>query len=79
MSNKHFKSSAYDGKKGMTVEVRGGNVDGAIRLLSRRLKQEGVMRELRARTFYEKPSTKKRRKHAEACARWKKQQSKEDR
>lgn len=77
MSNKHFKSS-FEGKKGLTIEVRGGNVEGAIRLLSRRIKQEGIMRELRARTFYEKPSTEKRRKHAEAVSRWRKQQSKEE-
>ncbi len=77
MSNKHFKSS-FEGKKGMTVDVRNGNVEGAIRLLSRRIKQEGLMRELRARSFYEKPSTEKRRKHAEAVARWRKQQAKED-
>jgi small subunit ribosomal protein S21 len=77
VSNNHFKSS-FEGKKGLTVEVRGGNVEGAIRLLSRRIKQEGIMRELRARTFYEKPSTKKRRKHAEAVSRWRKAQSKLD-
>jgi small subunit ribosomal protein S21 len=78
VSNKHFKSS-FEGKKGLTVEVRNGNVEGAVRLLSRRLKQEGIMRELRARSFYEKPSTKKRRKHAEAVSRWRKQLAKDDR
>ncbi len=72
--NKHIYG--FDGKKGMTVEVRNGNVEGAIRLLSRRIKQEGIMRELRARSFYEKPSEKRRRKHAEAISRWKKQQNK---
>ncbi len=75
---KHFKSS-FEGKKGLTVDVRGGNIEGAIRLLTRKVKQEGIMRELRARSFYEKPSTKRRRKHAEAVSRWKKQQqSKEE-
>ncbi len=73
---KHFKS--FDGKKGLTVEVRNGNVEGAIRLLSRRIKQEGIMRELRARSYYEQPSVKKRRKHAEAISRWRKAQSKLD-
>lgn len=74
---KHFKSS-FEGKKGLTVEVRNGNIEGAIRLLTRRVKQEGLMRELRARTYYEKPSIKRRRKHAEAVSRWKKQQGKEE-
>ena len=73
---KHFKT--FDNKKGLSVEVRNGNVEGAIRLLSRRIKQEGIMRELRARSFYEKPSEKRRRKHAEAISRWRKQQVKEE-
>lgn len=74
-SKKHVGS--FEGKKGLTVEVRHGNIEGAIRLLSRRIKQEGIMRELRARSYYEKPSEKKRRKHAEAVSRWKKIQGKE--
>lgn len=74
-SKKH--NGSFDGKKGLTVEVRNGNIEGAIRLLSRRIKQEGIMRELRARSYYEKPSEKKRRKHAEAVSRWKKVQSRE--
>jgi len=74
-SKKHVGS--FEGKKGLTVEVRNGNIEGAIRLLSRRIKQEGIMRELRARSYYEKPSEKKRRKHAEAVSRWKKIQGKE--
>lgn len=75
MTKKH---TTFEGKKGLTVEVRGGNIDGAIRLLSRRVKQEGIIRELRARSFYEKPSVKRRRKKAEAISRWKKLQSKEE-
>lgn len=67
---KHFKS--FGEKRGLSVEVRNGNVEGAIRILTRKVKQEGVMRELRARSFYEKPSEKKRRKHAEAVSRWRK-------
>ncbi len=74
--SKHFKSS--DGKRGLTIEVRNGNIEGAIRLLSRRIKQEGLMRELRARTYFEQPSAKRRRKHAEAVSRWRKVQSKEE-
>lgn len=77
MSNKHFKTP-FEGKRGLTVEVRGSNVEGAIRLLTRRVKQEGIMREVRQRSFYEKPSVVRRRKHAEAIARWRKVQNKEE-
>lgn len=51
---------------GLFVEVRNGNVDKAIRLLNRKVKQEGIIREVRARQAYEKPSDKRRRKAAES-------------
>jgi small subunit ribosomal protein S21 len=68
--NKH--GGSFEGKRGLTVEVRNGNVEGAIRLLTRKVKQEGLMRELRARSYYEKPSDRRRRERAEAKARWRK-------
>lgn len=70
--------TGFEGLKGMAVDVRNGNFDAALRLFSRKVKREGLMRELRERTFYEKPSTVRRRKHAEAIARWRKTQRKED-
>lgn len=57
------KSSA---SRGLMVEVRNNNVDKAIRLLSRKVKQEGILRELRQKQFFEKPSVKRRRKIAES-------------
>jgi len=48
------------------VEVRGGNLEYAIRQLKKRLQMDGVKRELKRREYYEKPSIKKRRKQAEA-------------
>jgi small subunit ribosomal protein S21 len=56
-------------KAGLTVEVRNNNIDKAIRVLNRKVKQEGIIRDVRAKQFYEKPSTKRRRKHAEATRR----------
>ncbi|HEX2276899.1 MAG TPA: 30S ribosomal protein S21 [Candidatus Tectomicrobia bacterium] len=37
-------------------------LDKALRLLKRKLAKDGTWRELKARTFYEKPSVKKRRR-----------------
>ncbi|RZK44063.1 MAG: 30S ribosomal protein S21 [Hymenobacter sp.] len=45
----------------MYVEVRNNNVDRAIRLLKRKLVEEGVFRTLQEKRFYEKPSDRKRR------------------
>lgn len=74
---KHMKTG-FEGKKGMCVDVRGGNFDGALRLFSRKVKREGLMRELRARDFFEKPSTIRRRKAAEAVSRARKNSRRED-
>lgn len=61
-------------KRGLSVEVRNNNVDKAVRLLNKLVKQEGIIRELRAKQYYEKPSTARRRKKAEAVRRAQRQQ-----
>ncbi|MDF3127816.1 30S ribosomal protein S21 [Kiritimatiellaeota bacterium B1221] len=56
----------------MPVEVKlkkGESVDRAMRRLKKLLDKEGTMRELRARSHYEKPSERKRKKSASARAR----------
>lgn len=53
-------------KRGLMVEVRNNNIEKAIRVLNRKVKLEGIIREVRQRQYYEKPSVAKRRKHAEA-------------
>ena len=45
---------------GLKIEVRNGNVEQAMRVMKRKLMKEGVMKELRARESYEKPSEKKK-------------------
>ena len=64
----HYKGS-FENKRGLAVEVRNNNIEGAIRLLGKKVKQEGLIREIRQRQYYEKPSTVRRREHAEAVAR----------
>lgn len=52
------------------VKVRKGEtIDKAIRRLKKKLDREGIMRELRARRHYEKPSEQRRRKEARARSR----------
>jgi small subunit ribosomal protein S21 len=60
----------------ITVEVRKGNVEQAMRVLKRKVQKEGLIKELRARQSYEKPSAKKRRKKKEMIANYKKEQKK---
>jgi small subunit ribosomal protein S21 len=72
------KNGPFENKRGLAVDVRNNNVEGAIRILGRKVKQEGLIREIRARQFYEKPSTVRRRKRAEAVARHKKNLSRQE-
>jgi small subunit ribosomal protein S21 len=56
----------------MPVDVKlkkGESVERAMRRLKKKLDKEGTMRELRARSHYEKPSERKRKKSARARAR----------
>lgn len=53
----------------MQVSVRENNVDQALRALKKKLQREGVFREMKLRTAYEKPSEKKARQKAEAIRR----------
>lgn len=53
----------------MKVIVRNGDVNQALRVVKRKLQQEGVFREMRNREAYEKPSDKRRREKGEAVRR----------
>ena len=38
------------------VQVRNNNVEKAIRVLKKKIQKDGMMRELRQRQYYEKPT-----------------------
>jgi small subunit ribosomal protein S21 len=60
----------------LRIEVRNNDVGQALRVLKRKLQKEGVFKEMRARTAYEKPSERRRRERGEAVRRWKKAERK---
>lgn len=57
--------------KGFEVRiiVRNDNVGQALKVLKRKLQQEGVIREMRRKEAYEKPSDKRRREKNQALRR----------
>ena len=57
----------------MQVIVRDNNVDQALKVLKKKLQREGVFREMKRRSFFEKPSEKKVREKAEGIRRARKQ------
>ena len=60
----------------ITIQVRNGNLEQALRVLKKKSQKVGLLKELKARQYYEKPSEKKRRKKKEGIANYKKKQSK---
>ncbi|MEK6725211.1 MAG: 30S ribosomal protein S21 [Deltaproteobacteria bacterium] len=50
----------------MDIKVYGNDVEKAIKMLKRKLQNDGLFRDLKTRSFYEKPSEKKKRKQREA-------------
>lgn len=53
----------------MQVLVRDNNVDQALRVLKKKLQREGVLKEMKQRRSFEKPSEKRIREKAEAVRR----------
>jgi small subunit ribosomal protein S21 len=50
----------------LEVKVHDGQVEKALKILKRQMAKEGLLKELKKRKFYEKPSVKKKRKQQEA-------------
>jgi small subunit ribosomal protein S21 len=52
-----------------SVRVVDGNVEKALRKFKKRIQESGLLDDLRAREFYEKPTTERKRKKGAAQAR----------
>ena len=44
----------------ITVQVRNGNLEKAMRVLKKKVQKEGIVKEIKERQFYTKPSEKRR-------------------
>ena len=60
----------------MQVVVKNGNVERAMRTLKKKLQKEGLLRELKQKQYFEKPSAKRKRKKAEGIKRYKRAEKK---
>jgi small subunit ribosomal protein S21 len=59
--------------KGTGITVREGeNINVSLRRFKRKMEEAGTLDTLRAKEFYEKPTTERKRKKGAAKARWKK-------
>jgi small subunit ribosomal protein S21 len=76
MIMKYNKYNKEREKDGMTVEVRNGNVDKALRILKKKLIADGFFQEMRERTFYESKGTKRRKAKDASTRRYKRKMQK---
>ena len=64
----------YKKSKGTGVTVKDGeNINQALRRFKRKIEDAGTLETLRAKEFYEKPTTERKRKKGAAKSRWRKQ------
>lgn len=63
--------------KPLEVEVR-DSVEKALKILKQKMAKEGVLQEVKRRRFYEKPSSKKKRKEREAIKRVRRETKRRD-
>ena len=49
----------------ITVEVRGGNLEKAMRILKKKVQKAGIVKDIRAKQYFSKPSEIKREKAKE--------------
>jgi len=63
----------YRKSKGTGVTVKDGeNINQSLRRFKRKIEEAGTLDTLRAKEFYEKPTTERKRKKGAAKARWRK-------
>ena len=63
----------------ITVEVRGGNLEKAMRVLKKKVLKAGILREYRDKQYYRKPSEIKREAKKQGIKNYKKKQAKLER
>ena len=61
------------------VEVRNGNLEKALRVLKKKVMKEGLLKEMKQKQYYEKPSDKRVRKAKEMRINFLKNKKKLDR
>ena len=65
-------------RRGLSVEVRNGDVNFALRKFKKKIQEDGILQELRQREFFEKPSITRAKAKKAGRARWLKKLAKEN-
>tara|TARA_A100001201_G_scaffold82864_2_gene73648 strand:- start:916 stop:1161 length:246 start_codon:yes stop_codon:yes gene_type:complete len=59
---KNFRRKPKDTAQGLSVTVFNNNVEGALKVLKKKVKNSGMMLDLKKKSYYRKPSEIKREK-----------------
>jgi small subunit ribosomal protein S21 len=59
---KNFRKHPKDNSVGLSVKVYNNNVESALKKFKRMVKDSGLMLDLKKKSYYEKPSKKRREK-----------------
>ena len=68
----YFDKPEFKKPMGNTVIVQNDNVEKALRKFKKKVLESGLLRELRDREFYEKPTTARKKAKIAAKNRWRK-------
>ena len=58
--------------RGRSVIVNDNNIERALRKLKKKVQSSNILNDLRAKEFYEKPTTRRKRERSAAANRWQK-------
>lgn len=62
---------------GLSVEVRNGDINTALRKLKKKMQEDGKLQEIKDKEHYEKPTSVRKKAKAAAKSRWRKTQLKQ--
>ena len=68
----YYDKPKFNKPMGNTVIVQNDNVEKALRKFKKKVLESGLLRELRDREFYEKPTTARKKAKSAAKNRWRK-------
>jgi len=69
-SRPNFNRQDKDKPQGLTVEVRNGDFNKALRIFKKKVQEAGIIQEVRERTEYVKPSERRAKAKAAGRKRW---------
>ena len=74
---RNFRKKPKDNSVGLSVKVFNNNIEGALKVFKKKVKNSGLMLELKKKAYYEKPSKKRREKKNLQKLRYRYKQEKE--